>query len=842
LGMSSEPQCLSIAEIEEMLGSTKGGLSSEEASRRIQKYGKNVLEEERTPKSTIFLRQFKNVLIYVLIIASVITVLIGEWTDFFIIFALIMFNSLLGFYQELKAEASIEALKKLTESRVRTMRDGAITSLPSSDIVPGDSIALSEGDLITADIRIFESSGLTVDEATVTGESIPVIKDHTIVQPKGTCAYDLKNLLLSGTTVVRGSGMGYVVRTGKTTYLASIAEKAKESSPESPLTRAIKAFAGKYILLLLVLLSSVFAIGYSQGREVIDLAYLLVAQMVSAIPEGLPLVVTLVMVVGAVALSKKKTLTRYLPSVETLGSATVIASDKTGTITEGRLEVEEVYALDKEQLILAAALCNDAKGEVGDPIDVALEKWVDGYRRLREENPRVWAYPFDTKRRLMGTANTVMDGKRLHVKGAYEELRKMAVNADSFPALESAQDEMAKDGLRVLAFGVGEWGSEDPDKWRILLVGLIGFLDPPKEGVAEAVAISKKAGIRVMMITGDLPLTAKAVARSVGIFNEGDRVMTGSELEALSDGDLYKALCGTTVLARFLPENKYRVVKVLQGGGEIVAVSGDGINDVPALKAADLGIAMGSGTEAAKGVAKMVILDNNLKVIVDAIERGRVIADNIRKVIYYLLSTNLHQLFLISLSIFFGLPTPLYPVQILWINLVTDGVQDKTFPFIRKEGDVMGHPPVKPGKQFFGPKQMYRILIFGLLMGAISFVLYRHFLDNFTYSLAVAITFTSVVVPQWFNGIQAQKEREPFLKNIRRSFSINRYIYMAAAVGFVLQLSVVYVFPGQFNTMPLTPEGWAFVILTSLAAFSIVEIRKWIEYYYEKRKRSQKNA
>jgi len=801
-----------------------------------------VLEEERTPKSTIFLRQFKNVLIYVLIIASVITVLIGEWTDFFIISALIMFNSLLGFYQELKAEASIEALKKLTESRVRTMRDGAITSLPSSDIVPGDSIALSEGDLITADIRIFESSGLTVDEATVTGESIPVIKDHTIVQPKGMCAYDLKNLLLSGTTVVRGSGMGYVVRTGKTTYLASIAEKAKESSPESPLTRAIKAFAGKYILLLLVLFSSVFTIGYSQGREVIDLAYLLVAQMVSAIPEGLPLVVTLVMVVGAVALSKKKTLTRYLPSVETLGSATVIASDKTGTITEGRLKVEEVYALDKEQLILAAALCNDAKGEAGDPIDVALEKWIDGYDHLREANPRFWAYPFDTKRRLMGTVNTVMDGKRLHVKGAYEELSKMAVNAESFQALESAQDEMAKDGLRVLAFGVGEWGSEDPDKWRIRLVGLIGFLDPPKEGVAEAVAISKRAGIRVMMITGDLPLTAKAVARSVGIFNEGDRVMTGSELDALSDGELYEALSGTTVLARFLPENKYRVVKVLQGHGEIVAVSGDGINDVPALKAADLGIAMGSGTEAAKGVAKMVILDNNLKVIVDAIERGRVIADNIRKVIYYLLSTNLHQLFLISMSIFFGLPTPLYPVQILWINLVTDGVQDKTFPFTQKEGDVMGHPPVKPGKQFFGLKQLYRILIFGIMMGAISFVLYRYFLDNFTYSMAVAITFTSVVVPQWFNGIQAQKEREPFLKNIRRSYSINRYIYMAAALGFALQLSVVYVFPGWFNTMPLTPEGWVFVMLTSVAAFAIVEVRKWVEYYYEKRKRSKNNA
>jgi len=435
----------------------------------------------------------------------------------------------------------------------------------------------------------------------------------------------------------------------------------------------------------------------------------------------------------------------------------------------------------------------------------------------------------------MGSANDVKGNRRLHVKGAYEELRRMAVNAESFPALESAQDGMAKDGLRVLAFGMGEWNSQNPDSWRIRLVGLVGFLDPPKEGVAEAVAVSKKAGIRVMMITGDLPLTAKAVARSVGIFSEGDRVMTGNELDALSDEDLYRALSRTTVLARFLPENKYRVVKVLQDHGEIVAVSGDGVNDVPALKAADLGIAMGAGTEAAKGVAKMVILDNNLKVIVDAIERGRVIADNIRKVIYYLLSTNLHQLFLISLSIFFGLPAPLLPVQILWINLVTDGVQDKTFPFIQKEGDVMGHHPVKPGKQFFGLKQMYRILIFGILMGGISFFLYRHLLAIYPYPMAVAITFTSVVVPQWFNGIQAQKEKEPFLKGISRSFNINRYIYLAATLGLTLQLLAVYAVPGWFSTMPLTAEGWAYVLLTSAAAFAIVEVRKWAEYFREKR-------
>jgi Ca2+-transporting ATPase len=631
--------------------------------------------------------------------------------------------------------------------------------------------------------------------------------------------------------------MGYVVRTGSATYLASIAEKAKESSPTSPLTRAIKSFATKYIIFLTALLSVVFVIGFYQGRALFDLAYLLVAQMVSAIPEGLPLVVTLVMVVGAVSLSKKKTLTRYLPSVETLGSATVIASDKTGTITEGKLKVEEVYALDEAQLIMSAALCNDAHDGIGDPIDVALERWVDGYERLRGENPRLWAYPFDTKRRMMGSANRVGNEKKLYVKGAYEELKRMSVNADSFKSLESAQDQMAGDGLRVLAFGVGQWTSNNPDEWSLRIIGLIGFLDPPKAGVKEAVAISKKAGIRVMMITGDLSLTAKAVAWSVGIWGEGDKVMTGTEMDALSDDQLYEALKGTTVLSRSLPENKYRAVKVLQHHGEIVAVTGDGVNDVPALKVADLGIAMGSGTEAAKGVAKMVILDNNLNIIVDAIERGRVIADNIRKVIYYLLSTNLHQLILVSASIFAGLATPLLPVQILWINLVTDGVQDKTFPFIKKEGDVMGRNPTKPSKQFFDSRQLFRILLFGIVMGVISFLLYRHLLEIFPYVTAVSITFTAVAVTQWFNGIQSQKEKEPFLVNIGRSFGINRYIYLAATLGFVLQLIAIYLIPGWFNVTPLAPEQWVYVLITCVAAFFVVEGRKWFEHYDERRKK-----
>ncbi|MBM5805959.1 MAG: cation-transporting P-type ATPase [Candidatus Verstraetearchaeota archaeon] len=836
MSVPERAHALTVEETVEVLKTSCEGLKMEEAARRLESYGRNLLEEEETPKYRIFLRQFKNILIYVLIVAAGITVFVGEWKEFLVITALVLANSVIGFWQELKAESSIKALKKLTESRVKVLREGQVAPLPSSELVPGDLVVVSEGDIVTADARLYDDSGLMVDEATITGESVPASKDHSAVLPPEAMPYELKNMLLSGTTVVRGSGRGFVVATGRRTYIASIAEKVKEASPDSPLTKAIKSFAQRYIVLLMVLFIAVGASGILQGRTLIDVAYLLVAQMVSAVPEGLPLVVTLVMVVGAINLSRRRTLTRHLPAVETLGSATVIASDKTGTITEGRLVVKEVFAMDREALTLGATLCNDAEDGSGDPIDVALARWVEGYAEIRERHPRVWDYPFDTKLRIMATVNDFSGGRRLFVKGAYEELKKMAVNTDGLGELEDALNRMAEEGLRVLAFATAEWdGEEEPSSWRATITGLVGFLDPPKEGVREAVEISRRAGIRVIMITGDHPLTARAVAKSVGIWSEGDGVLTGKDIAGMSDGELLEALRRTTVLARILPENKYRVVKVLQEGGEIVAVSGDGVNDVPALKAADLGIAMGSGTEAAKGVAKMVIVDNNLKVIVSAIENGRVIADNIRKVIYYLLSTGLYEIFLLSSTIFAGLPLPLFPIQILWINLVTDGVQDKTFPFAKAEGRVMERCPRKPVKQFFDLTQIVRVLVFGSIMGLASFVMFRHLLGILPYEVAVAIVFTSVVASQWINGIEAQKEREPFLRNLRRSLTINPYIYAGALLGLLLQLFALYVVPDWFNAVPLTLEQWIYPLGMCLLAFVIVEIRKLVELHMERR-------
>ncbi len=827
-------QTLTADETVKALSTSFEGLTGAEVENRLRIYGKNTIEEEETSKLKIFFRQFKSILVYVLFAASLLTLIVGEYTDFIVIVFIILVNSLIGFWQELKAETSLKALKKLTESKANVIRDGQTLIIPSSEIVPGDYVTVSEGDLITADIRLSDSTGLTVDESTLTGESLPVLKDHSIVLPSNTLPYELQNLLLTGTAIVRGSGKGFVVKTGCRTYFASIAEKAKGSSPISPLAKAIKYFARRYVILLLSLLSIVGVIGFLQGREPLTIAYFLVAQLVSSVPEGLPLVVTVVVTVGAIALSKRKTLTRDLPSVETLGSATVIASDKTGTITAGKLAVKEVYALDPESLKLGAILCNDANDFKGDPIDTALAKWAEDFKEVNNRCQRLWTYPFDTKLRLMATCNDVDGTSKLFVKGAYEELKKMAINSDKFEVLEKALTSMAENGLRVIAVGVGNESGKLPSSWKLEIVGLIGFLDPPKEGVKEAISVAKKAGIKVIMITGDYILTAKAVAREVGIWKDGDRLLTGMEIEEIDDKNLFEALKKTTVLARILPEHKHRVVRVLQENGEIVAVTGDGVNDVPALKIADLGIAMGSGTEAAKGVAKMVILDNNLKVIVDAINRGRVIADNIRKVIYYLLSTAIQELLLISFAIIGGLPLPLFPIQILWINLVTDGVQDKAFPFTKAEGDVMNRPPKKSETNFFDRTQIFRVVTFGLTVGLACLFLFIYLMGIYSYEIAVTVVFTSVVFAQWTNGIQAQKEKQPFFKDIKKSLTINPYIFAGVGIGVVLQLSVLYLMPNLFNVVPLALEHWIYVLSMALFAFAVVEARKWVEFLIDK--------
>ncbi|MBK3331765.1 cation-transporting P-type ATPase [Persephonella atlantica] len=821
----------------EELKSSPGGLSREEAKRRLIKYGYNRLEEERESLLIIFLRQFNNPLVFILLTAVGITFYMGDRLDAGIILGIVLINGILGFVQEVKARASIESLKKMTETHAKVLRDGREIEIPVSQVVPGDIVLLQEGDVVPADIRLIDSKGLLIDESILTGESVPVTKNAEDIYGEEVPIYKQKNILFKGTIVVRGKGKGVVYATGKNTEIGKIAEKTKEKSPDSPLNRALKSFSLKWMILLFLILSFILILGIVQERDLYKLFLLIISELVSAVPEGLPLVVTFVLVIGAMALAKRKTLVKYLPSVETLGSATYIVSDKTGTITEGRLKVEEFKAVEELPLLLCAALCNDADENKGDPLEVALLKWLSDrefdWKKVRKSYPRIWEFPFDANLRLMATVNQVEGSKYLFIKGAFESLKKMSTQDSSY--LEEWHDQMAEKGLRVLAFGYAKVDNipETIMQVKIKIVGLVGFIDPPKEGVKEAVETAKKAGIKVIMVTGDNLKTAVAIAKKVSIYGENDVAVEGDKISDYSDEELYNLLKITSVVSRATPEDKYRIVKVLQRNKEIVAVTGDGVNDVPALKIADLGIAMGSGTEAAKDVSKMIITDNNLAVIVDAVKQGRTIAYNIRKVIYYLLSCSFGEIMLLTSAFLMKLPLPLYPIQILWINLVTEGVQDKTFAFSKEEKNLMEEKPKKPEKTFFDRKQLFDIIFTAFFMGGINFLLFMYLLKITSYEKAVTITFTSLIANQWFNGFQSIRI-EPFLKNLKKSFTVNPYMYLGVSIGVILQLLAIYVFPQWLHTVPMSLEDWKYVLLTSAVLFGIIEIKKWIEYLIRK--------
>ena len=815
------------------VGSYYEGLSKEEVKRRLEVYGYNILEEEEESKLRVFIRQFTSPFVLILMLAGLIALFLGDLKDTLVVYGILVVNGLVGFYQELKAIASVKALKSLTSPTARVIREGKEEEVKVEELVMGDIVLLKEGDVVPADIRLLESAGLLVDEALLTGESVPVEKDAQRVLQEDAPLHERVNCLYKGTVVLRGRAMGVVFATGKNTELGKIAQKVLEKSPESPLTKALGSFGRKWVMTLIVVLSLLvlYAI-FITGKEPKQIVFFAVAQLVSAVPEGLPIVVTIALVVGALRLSRQKVLVKYLPAVETLGSATYICSDKTGTITIGKLKVEDYIAYQKLRLLYCSALCNDADGLKGDPLEVALLEWLEqervNWQALREAYERVWEHPFDTKRRLMAVVVKEGSSYGFYVKGAYESISKLAKSLPD--RAQRDHDELASKGLRVLAFGYArlEQIPASVDEVGVELVGLVGFLDPPKEGVKEAVELARSAGIRVVMITGDNLLTAKAVAKMVSIYQEGDIAIEGKDLEKYSDEELYTLLKRTTVVARATPEDKYRIVKVLQSKGEIVAVTGDGANDAPALKVADLGIAMGSGSQASKDAAKMVIVDNNLAVIVNAIKTGRLITKNISKVIRYLLSTNAFEIIYNSLAIISGLPLPLYATQILWINLATDGVQDKAYPFTKYEGDPMKEKPKSPQRVFIGKDQLLNVAYNGLVMGLSHYFLFRYLLSLYPYEVALSISFTSAVISQWAVGIQEISER-PFFKNPLEYIKLNPYIYAGISIGVLLQTLVITFVPHYFHAVRLSWEHAPYFFMVPTITFLSIELRKTLK-------------
>ncbi|MDM5271641.1 cation-transporting P-type ATPase [Sulfurovum sp. zt1-1] len=827
------PYSKTIESLTEELETSQEGLSHHQVKEKLLHYGPNEIEEKRHNYFVLFMTQFKSPLVYILIIAAVLSFILHNLHEGLLILVIVFINASIGFWQELKALVSIKSLKKFTQSKTQVKRENSTYAIPSSELVPGDVVILSEGDVIPADIRLTETHGLIIDESVLTGESVPVQKDAKLILPEGTLPYELDNMALSGTTVTKGKGEGVVTATGQYSYFTSIATKAVEESPDTPLSKALTHFSKKHMFMVLFVIFITALLAFGQGREIIEIIYLVIAELVSAVPEGLPIVVTLVLTIGAMALSVKKVYVRHLPSVETLGSTTVIASDKTGTITEGKLEVEEVFSLHETFTQTISALANESVAGKGDPLDTALARWLGSeYKSIREKYPRVNLYPFDSKFRLMASSNIVQKEHKIFVKGALESLKEFALNIDDFEKLQREHNSMASNGLRVIALGVGEYNTDDIEQWQIEIVGLVGFIDLPKDGVKEAVTLAQNAGVKVMMITGDDPLTAAAIAELVGIYKQGNRVVTGKELNDMDDETLTTLLPQVSVWARVLPEHKYRIVKALQKKGEIVAVTGDGVNDVPALKAADLGIGMGSGTDAAKATAKMVLGNNNLSVIVDAIKQGRTIAGNIRKSIYFLVSTSLDEVILITGAILMALPLPLYPVQILWINLVADSALDKTFPFLKEEEDVMKKPPTKIHEHFLDKVQLLRVFYAALVISMGSLFLYIWMIEHYSKECAISTLFTCFIIATWINGLQSLKEHEPFLKNIKRSLQINPYIFYGIGIGSALQLTAIYIFPDIFHTEPLNSDSILMITLLALWVFGMIELRKWGEYWW----------
>ena len=883
---------LSIDEVLSRLGtSPETGLSSEEARKRLALYGPNKLEEKEGPNPiAIFLSQFTDVMVIILLIASAISFLLGDVKETIAILVIVILNAILGFVQEYRAERALQALKQLAAPIVKVRRDGRIQEIPAEELVPGDIVLLEAGTRVQADLRLVETINLRTDEAPLTGESTPVDKDARAVLPPNTPVADRVNMAFMGTGVTYGRGVGVVVETGMRTELGRIARMLQTVKRETSPLQERMAQVGKGLAIAAgILVVIVFALGLWRGEHPHTMFLTAVSLAVAAVPEGLPAVVTITLALGAQRMVRRNALIRKLPAVETLGSVTVICSDKTGTLTENRmtvtildvanktldltekltklgpyLEADEQTFEEKSQsislLLIGGALCNDAYLEPdpdnpsriyakGDPTEGAMVVaaarfglWKD---ELEKKMPRVAEVPFTSERKRMTTVHRIDDNSLLPVNAQYVAFCKGAVSSllevssmvwdmdHAEPMDESwrerilrADSGFASQGMRVLgvAFKPLEEIPENPER-DLIFVGMMAMIDPPRPEVKEAVAKCRMAGIRPVMITGDHPNTALHIAQQIGM-DEGGLIITGAELDRMTVEELEKQVENVTIYARVSPEHKLKIVEALQRRGHIVAMTGDGVNDAPALKKADIGVAMGiTGTDVSKEASEMVLLDDNFATIVAAVEEGRVIYENIRKFIKYILSSNVGEIFVMMVAPLLGRPIPLTALQILWINLVTDGLPGLAMGFDPAEPDIMKRPPRPPDENIFARMWKY-ILLVGILLGFTA--LLPELLSIGTEENWRTMIFTTLTLAQLGNALVVRSERESIF---RIGFTSNPILLASVILTFILQMMVIYIPPLQsiFRTVPL---GWR-DLLASLALASLlfwtVELAKFVE-------------
>ncbi len=862
---------MSIDEILKRLESSFYGISNDEAKSRLLKYGPNKLVEmqKRSPLM-MFLDQFKDFMILVLIGAAIISGFIGELSDTIAIIVIIVINGVIGFVQEYRAEKAMDALKKMAAYTAGVIREGVHSEVAASELVPGDIVVLEAGRIVPADIRLIEVVNLKVEEAALTGESVPVEKHVDILEDKLLPPGDRKNMAFKGTIVTYGRGKGVVVATGLDTELGKIASMLQaEEGLKTPLQRRLAVFGKKLAIAVLIICVIVFGFGVLRGEPILLMLLTAISLAVAAIPEALPAVVTISLALGAKKLVKLNALIRKLPAVETLGSVTYICSDKTGTLTLNRMTVEEVFIDDtlikvsdlknrelsgaSERLFMTAlALSNDAQTDangnaMGDPTETALYNLAREFsfdkKELERGYPRISEIPFDSHRKCMTTFHRWEDGYISFTKGAMDVLIEKSINILTpgglepidIERLQSVNKNMAEEGLRVLCIAFKKWQTIPDDftpeyvETGLTILGLVGMMDPPREEAKDAVYMCKNAGIVPVMITGDHQLTAKTIARRIGILDEdSDSVITGSQLDSLTLEEFEKRVEDIRVYARVAPEQKLKIVKALQDKGHIVAMTGDGVNDAPALKRADIGVAMGiTGTDVSKEAAHMVLLDDNFATIVRAVKEGRKIYDNIRKFIRYLLTTNSGEIWTLFLAPVVGLPIPLLPIHILWINLVTDGLPALALSMEPAEGDVMKRPPRKPKESIFAHGLGFHAVWVGLLMGVIV-LLTQYWSIKTGHTHWQTMVFTVLCLTQLGHVLAIRSEKTSLFK---MGLFSNKYLFGAVLLTFFLQMATIYIptLNRIFKIEPLTFNELIVTLILSSLVFFAVEIEKFIK-------------
>lgn len=840
--------------------SIASGLDTEAAARRLTESGPNALAEgRRRGPWRMLLDQFTDFMVLVLIAAAVLAGFLGEPEDTVAIAVIVVLNAALGFFQEYRADRAMSALKALGAPTARVRRQGGVTTVAGVDIVPGDVVLLEAGNLLPADVRLVEAAQLRVEEAALTGESQPVEKATDALTGASLPLGDQRNMAFKGTVVSNGRGAGVVVATGMHTELGRIATLLREEvEGKTPLQRRLARFGQRLALAVIGLCIVFFGIGLLRGEEPLLMFLTALSLAVAAIPEALPAVVTVSLALGARKMVRQNALVRRLPAVETLGSVTYICSDKTGTLTENRMRAEVVrpaggdVAPDVEPLTSlydALALCNDAGrgsegGMQGDPTEVALFEAAERAGHVPEHVvarlPRVDEAPFSSERARMSTVHTRDGGFVVYTKGAPERMMEVCTTQlgasgpeqlDRGAVLEEA-DAMARAGLRVLAIATRSLTvlpvpvTEESIETGLSFLGLVGLLDPPRAEAAEAVRMCQSAGIRVVMITGDHPATAGAIARMLGIIEEGGVVITGQELEALPEERFVERVDEVRVYARVAPQQKIRIVKALQARGEFVAMTGDGVNDAPALRRADIGVAMGrGGTDVAREAAHMVLLDDNFATIVGAVREGRRIYDNLRKFIRYALTGNAGEIWTLVLAPMLGLPIPLLPIHILWVNLVTDGLPGLALAAEPPERGVMERPPRPPGESLFAHGLWQHAVWVGLLIGGVTLAV-----QAWAWSTGHAhwqtMAFTVLTLSQMGHVLAIRSERDSFFTQGPWS---NLPLLGAVLLTFSLQMATIYVpfLRPIFKTEALSLPELGVCVAASALVFIGVEIEKW---------------